>query len=217
MPLTISVIIPTLNEAAEIEAAVRSSFSEGADEVVVVDGGSRDETESIALASGACVRRSVPAQRARQMNAGAAASRGDFLVFLHADTRFLPGALEALRRAAADASLLGGGFSRRYDSPSSFLRVSSTLGNLRAAGLGWVFGDQAIFVRREVFTTLGGFPERPMFEDLDFTRRIRTCGRMHLVAPGVRTSARRFRDGILRRSIHDFLLTVTHVCLDPSP
>ncbi|MDK2973182.1 MAG: hypothetical protein PWP23_2937 [Candidatus Sumerlaeota bacterium] len=208
----ISIIIPTLNEAGTLRRAIASARAEEADEVIVADGGSTDATRRVATAAGARVIAVSPPQRARQMNAGAAAATGDLLVFLHADTILLPGSLEALRATARNSEIVGGGFWRRYRSGSVLLAVSSLLGNERARRLGWCFGDQAIWARRAVFLRLGGYPEKPLFEDLDFTRKLRRVGRIHLIVPGVETSARRFRDGTVSRLLGDILLTVHHVC-----
>lgn len=151
------------------------------------------------------------------MNAGAAAADGCLLVFLHADTLLEPGSLAALRAAARDPAVVGGGFLRRYESPSRLLAATSRIGNARAARLGWFYGDQAIWARRGAFEAAGGFPEAPRFEDLDFARRLRRLGPTRLVAPGVATSARRFHRGAAPRLAKDFLLAARHLCLGPSP
>lgn len=210
-PPSLSVIIPTLNEAAVVECAIRSAIEQGANEVVAADGGSSDATRSVALQAGARLATVSIPQRARQMNAGAVSVSGDILVFLHADTVFEPGALDALRRAAADTQIVGGGFRRRYQARSLLLAASCRVGNTRARHLGWFFGDQAIWVRRDIFDKLGGFPEEHLFEDLDFTRHLRRLGRTHLVSPGVETSARRFQDGALIRILADIFLTMRHI------
>ena len=181
-----------------------------------MDGGSEDDTVALAERQGARVLRVEPPQRARQMNAGGRAARGDVLVFLHADTVFQPGAIDALRQLASESPLVGGGFRRRYASPSLVLAASCRLGNLRASQLGWFFGDQAIWASREAFERVGGFPEVARFEDLDFTRRLRRLGPTALVVPGVVTSARRFGSRVLPRVLADSLLTVRHVCMRTS-
>lgn len=213
----LTVIVPTLNEASHVADAVASARGGAADEIIVADGGSEDPTCSVAEAAGCRVLRVSPAQRARQMNAGAEAASGDVLVFLHADTVLVPGSLQALRQATRDAAVVGGGFRRQYKSRSAILKASCRIGNLRASCLGWFFGDQAIWARREVFFRLGGYPGKPVFEDLDFTRLLRGAGKTRLISPGVETSARRFRDGASARIARDIFLTAGHICRYPAP
>lgn len=213
----LSAIIPTLNEGSRIKAALESCHSEGIDEIVVADGGSMDSTRVATLDAGATFIQVSPAQRARQLNAGARAATGDVLIFLHADTLFAPGAVTALKVAIQNPKIVGGGFERRYQTTSKVLRASSAIGNARARHLGWFFGDQAIWATAEAFKQLGGFPEKDIFEDMDFTRRLARLGPTRLIAPGIITSARRFRAGVLPRLMLDILLTVRHVCLDPTP
>ncbi len=216
-PPIISVVIPILNEAAILPAVLRSCHREGADQVLIANAGSKDEAEEVAAGFGHQVLHVAPPQRARQMNAAARVATGDLLVFLHADTIFEAGALDELRRAALDHRIVGGGFQRRFRPASPLLRMSCQIGNLRARYLGWYFGDQAIWARRDAFQRVNGFPEVPIFEDLDFSRKLRCLGRTHLVFPGCHTSSRRFHHGTLSRLTKDILLTVRHVSLDSTP
>lgn len=215
--LTISVIIPVLNEGSALAEALRACNRESADEVLVADGGSQDGTDAVAREFGHRPIQVTPPQRARQMNAAARVASGDLLVFLHADTTFELGALDALRLAARDRRTVGGGFHRKFRQAAPLLRGSCMIGNVRARYLGWYFGDQAIWARREAFDQVGGFPEVPIFEDLDFSRKLCRLGRTQLVSPGCETSARRFQNGIISRLTKDILLTVRHVSLDPTP
>ena len=163
-----------------------------AHEVIVVDAGSFDATVDIALENGARVVSSNVKQRAAQMNLGAESARGSVFLFLHADTRLPKDALARIRSTTARSRVVGGGFARRYDSPSRFLRVTCALAGMRTRLSGWFLGDQAIFVRREVFNILGGFRDLNLFEDLDFSRRMRGEGRVVTLRPAVISSARRF-------------------------
>lgn len=207
--LSLSVILPTLNEADEIASTLRSL--ESAEEILVVDGGSRDETVALALAAaeGVEVIECDRAHRAAQMNRGAGASRGEILLFLHADTRVPAEALERLRETlAGNPDIVGGGFLRRFDSPSPWLRATCRLADVRSRRLGLFLGDQGIFVRRRCFLDLGGFDEEmDLGEDLDFSFRMRRTGSTVAIGPSVLSSARRFeRRGVVSQTLRDVLL-----------
>lgn len=207
--MKISVIIPAFNEATELPATLAAlRAQEALLEVIVVDAGSTDATASLARSAGAQVISSARRQRAAQTNLGAAAARGDALLFLHADTRLAPGSLRAMEAAFQHEDVAGGGFARRYDSPALFLRATCALAEARTRLCGWFLGDQAIFVRRTVFTALGGFSEWDVFEDLDFSRRLARAGRVVTLRPPVVSSARRFHAGAARTTWRDFALTV---------
>jgi rSAM/selenodomain-associated transferase 2 len=205
----VSVIIPTLNEAATLRAAIESARRDDVQsEIIIVDGGSSDGTVELSEAAGCTVLSTSPAQRARQMNAGARAARADVLLFLHADTQLAPGALCAICEKMRDPRLVGGAFVRRYDSRSRLLALTCQLAALRNRLWGWHLGDQAMFVRASVFRELGGFAEIAIFEDLDFSRRLGRCGRIVTLYPPVISSGRRFAErGPLRTTLHDLLLT----------
>ncbi len=195
--LTFSVVIPALDEETGIAAAVASARAAGAAHVVVADGGSGDATVERARAAGATVVAS-PRGRARQMNAGARAARGDVLVFLHADTLLPPGAGRALARAYADGRTEATVFRLAFDRPSPLLAFYAL-----ATALPWgriAFGDRALSVRQDVFRAVGGFPDLPAFEDLEMVRTLGRRGGLRFLRPAVTTSARRFaRNGALRQ------------------
>lgn len=194
----VSVIVPALNEAAGIASTLASvRRQEGSVEVVVVDGGSDDGTAEAARA--ACPEATVlaaPRGRAAQMNAGAALASGSVLLFLHADTCLPDGALAAVRGALADSEAVGGCFRTAFDVGSE--GRFGTVMRLWEARLwmGWhrlAFGDRALFFRRSAFEAMGGFPDQPLFEDLDAVRAARRLGRFVFLPASVTTSARRFR------------------------
>jgi rSAM/selenodomain-associated transferase 2 len=189
----ITIIIPTFNEAGYLPTTLDAiQRNVRAHEVIVVDADSFDATIHIALEYGAHVVWSSVRQRASQMNLGTQSAQGDVFLFLHADTRLPKNALEKIEYAMAKPHVVGGGFARRYDSPSWFLRATCALAGVRTRLTGWFLGDQAIFVRREVFKILGGFSNFNLFEDLDFSRRMRCQGRVVTLRPPVISSARRF-------------------------
>ena len=152
------------------------------------------------------------------MNLGAKKSTGDILLFLHADTALLATAFEKVASALTDPHVIGGAFARRYEPASAFLNATCFLAELRSRMFGWFLGDQAMFVRRDVFERLGGFRDYDIFEDLDFARRMRREGRVVTLRPPVISSARRFQsDGALRKTLADVWVTLRYVCgADPN-
>jgi rSAM/selenodomain-associated transferase 2 len=201
----VSVIIPALNEAGTIAATARSAREAGAGEVIVVDGGSGDGTPDAARTAADVVIPSPPG-RARQMNAGARAASGAILLFLHADTTIPGGAIESVRKAVERDGFLGGAFSVRLAvSPSApplrraSLRLTARMIGVRAQLFRAYTGDQAIFLRRDVFEKIGGYPEIPLMEDVELSRRLSRRGRTVLLSLPVTTSARRWEThGTLR-------------------
>lgn len=189
--LAVSIVVPVLNEAATIEAALTRLRGDFAGcELIVVDGGSTDGTAELAHAWASVVR--APRGRARQMNEGARHTRGDVLWFVHADTVLHPAALGQLRAALADPDVVGGGLSLRFDRRSRALDYLAWISNHRARRLHHIFGDQAMFVRRAVFEELGGFPDLPLMEDLELARRLHRRGRLAVLPATSTASARRF-------------------------
>lgn len=204
--MRIAVVIPTLNEELRIARAIDSARREGADEIVVADGGSDDRTARIA-AERALVVRGVRGRGAQQ-NAGARAAAGDVFLFLHADSTLPAGAVEAIRRELRGPRVAGGTFSLRFGDRHPLLRVYAWFTHFRPLLLH--YGDQGIFVRREVFERMGGFSEIPLMEDVDFLRRLEHEGARVVIDLPVTTSSRRFREnGIVRQQ----LLNVTLVGL----
>lgn len=200
MARSLSIVIPALDEAANLARVLPTLVArEPAAEVLVVDGGSADDSRA-AVARVPSVRwLSGPRGRARQMNAGARAARGDILLFLHADTVLPEGAGTAILAALADAGTVGGRFDVRLDSRRPLLALVGWLMNRRSRLTGICTGDQGIFVRRTTFEALGGYPDIPLMEDVELTRRLKRHGRLVALPLRVVTSARKWeREGVLR-------------------
>ncbi len=209
----ISVIIPTLNEEATLQATLDSVAANQADyEVIVVDAGSSDKTAEIAHGAGARLLVSPRRHRAAQMNFGAKEAKGEILFFLHADTRIPTAALKRIEQALARADMVGGGFRRYFDSKSLFLRASCWVAGIRCRVSGLFLGDQGIFIRRSLFEKLGGFRELDFFEDVDLCRRMKEFGRVATLGPPVLSSARRFeRFGPVATTFTDLSLSLRYI------
>jgi len=192
----VSIVVPVLNEAAAIAATLARLRAPEVLEVIVVDGGSTDGTAAIAAP---LVDRLLEVEpgRAKQMNAGARAARGEILFFLHADT-IVPEGFAASIVAACERAV-GGRFDVRLDAPGLAFRMVESAINVRSRWSGLFTGDQGIFVRRDVFEGLGGFPDQPLMEDLELARAMKRRGRVAALRERVTTSARRWqRHGVLR-------------------
>lgn len=197
--MTLSIIVPVLDEAVGIEAtlAALAPYRRRGCELIVVDGGSCDNT--LALASPLADRvLAAPRGRADQMNAGASIARGDVLLFLHADTKLPANADALIRDGLARSGHVWGRFDVRFDQ-HGIMPLIAIMMNLRSRLTGIATGDQAIFVTRAAFDTIGGFPAQPLMEDIAFSARIRHISRPVYICARVTTSARRWRkQGILR-------------------
>ena len=197
----VSVIIPALNEEQQLPAVLAAVRHGAPHEFIVVDGGSTDRTLEIARAYDAIV---LPATagRAAQMNQGAAIATGEFLLFLHADT-ILPANYPALVRATlAPAGVAGGAFEFAIAGESAGQRLIERGTNWRARRRQMPYGDQGIFVRRDTFFAVGGFPTLPIMEDYEFVRRLRRLGTIALAPAAALTSGRRWhRLGPLRTTL----------------
>ncbi|MFQ5901518.1 MAG: TIGR04283 family arsenosugar biosynthesis glycosyltransferase [Thermodesulfobacteriota bacterium] len=188
---TISVIIPTLNETETILDTIRHVREAEDVEIIVVDGGSTDTTISIARETADHILYAM-ASRGGQMDVGAEKARGDILLFLHADT-YLPKGWDSMVRNGVKTDSIGGAFNLSINSDNKYLSFVSCIANLRSRFLGMTYGDQAIFVKRDVFNRVGGFKGLPLFEDVDLWRRLKRCGRLVIMKDSVHTSSRRWK------------------------
>lgn len=202
----LSVVVPALNEAERIERTlVRALHGSGLPEVevLVVDGGSTDGTPDLAARHTRVL--TGPLGRARQMNVGARAARGQVVLFCHADTLLPQGYGLAVQRALADPGVVGGAFSPSFDARHPLLALMTWGLSLPTTRL--MFGDQALFARRTALEAVGYYPEIPLMEEVRLVQSLRRLGRMVRLPERVVTSARRFQErGVWRQTLLDLAL-----------
>jgi rSAM/selenodomain-associated transferase 2 len=212
--MRLAIVIPALNEAANL-ARLLPDLARGCPgaEIVVVDGGSRDDTTAVVAGQPGSRLLATARGRAIQMNHGARATGGDTLLFLHADTRLPDGAAGAIERTLAEPGVVGGRFDVRFDNGRPLFRVIAWLMNTRSRASGICTGDQAIFVRRADFEAVGGYPDIPLMEDIELSRRLKGRGAMRALRLRVTTSARKWeREGPLRTIGLMWALRFLHFC-----
>ena len=208
LPPDISVIIPVLNDAEVLDCALSSTQDCAGVECIVVDGGSSDESAEVAQSRGVKLLHS-PAGRARQLNTGAEVAEGTFLLFLHADTRLPEGFDHHVRRILPEAGVAAGAFQLKIDAPSARLRLIERAANWRSRYLQMPYGDQAIFLRAELFREIGRFSDLPIMEDFQLIRRLKGRGRIVIAPAAVVTSARRWKQlGALRTTLINQLMVL---------
>jgi rSAM/selenodomain-associated transferase 2 len=212
--MRLAIVIPALNEAANLSRLLPdlARGCPGAD-IVVVDGGSGDDTAAVvARLPGPRLLESARG-RAVQMNHGAREARGDTLLFLHADTRLPDGAARAIEQTLAEPGVVGGRFDVRFDNERPLFRVIAWFMNTRSRASGICTGDQAIFVRRADFEAVGGYPDIPLMEDIELSRRLKRRGKLRALRLRVTTSARKWeREGPLRTIGLMWALRFLHFC-----
>ncbi len=209
----ISIVIPALNEEDAIGQALESTQgAKGVLERIVVDGGSRDGTVKEALDHGARVIESV-AGRSRQMNEGAWRAQGNILLFLHADTRLPSGYENHVHRILSRSGTAAGAFRLSIDDSFAGLRWIEKLAHFRSVRMAMPYGDQAIFLAKETFFRVGGFPEMPIMEDFELMRRLGRQGRIEIAPAPVLTSARRYREvGFFGTTLINQAIILAYLC-----
>ena len=205
--LSFSVIIPTLNEADNIESLLAYLTQLDKEiELIVVDSESSDNTELLAKKY-AKVIQAPKRGRGAQMNAGAQVAIGDILWFLHADCRPHADSINVMREALANPKVVGGGFGYFLDHPGLHFRLAETLSNYKNRLLKWLFGDMGIFIRRHIFKRMGGYAEIPLMEDMNFCKRLKKNGEIVILPQRMKTSARRWlEEGYIKNSVRSWLL-----------
>ena len=231
----ISIIIPVVNEAPIIEEALWQVKSLGSQrfeatsklrslkhnpqvEIIVVDGGSQDETVNLAKQSGVTVITSSGIGRAYQMNAGAAIAQGDILLFLHVDTQLPVNYEQLVQKTLSRPKVIAGAFELAIDGPDKSLRLVETLVKMRSRFLSLPYGDQAIFLTKQVFQDMGGFAELPIMEDFELVQRLKRRGKIAIAPVPVITSSRRWQKlGVLQTTaINQLIILGYYLGISPS-
>jgi rSAM/selenodomain-associated transferase 2/rSAM/selenodomain-associated transferase 1 len=208
--ISLSIIIPTLNEADTISETIAGIHQSKGTEIIVVDGGSEDGTAEISESLGVKVLRTSP-PKAAQMNAGAAKAGGNVLLFLHADTRLPEKFGQGVLAAAAQNGFSAGAFSLGINSPKTGLRLIEKIANWRSRFFQMPYGDQALFVSRNLFHEIGGYPDYPIMEDFELIRRLKRTGKIILLPQSVQTSPRRWLNlGIFKTWLLNQLIIVAY-------
>lgn len=209
----ISIIIPTLNEAANLATTLYLA-QQGYDiEIIVVDGGSQDQTVAIAQSLRVQIL-SATLGRANQMNAGAKIATGDILLFLHADTRLPWGFDTAIRQNLEnDSQLVAGAFELQIDDSRWIFRIIEKLVNWRSHFFSLPYGDQAMFLKTKTFWELGGFANLPIMEDFQLVQRLQKQGKIAIIPLPVVTSARRWQKlGVCKTTLINQLIIIAYFC-----
>jgi len=208
--VTISVIIPTLNEADNISRLIPFLKSlDNALEIIVVDGGSTDGTPD-RIGDGALLIRS-PRGRAIQMNLGARQANGEILWFLHADCMPHPHSITAIREALRNQHIVGGAFEYQLDHEGRFYRLTEFFSNRKNHRLKLLYGDMGIFIRKRIFWEIGGYPEIPLMEDMALCTAMKKHGEIVILPYRILTSARRWvEEGPLKNMVRNWILQIAY-------
>ena len=210
LSLRISTIIPVLNEREIVSAAIERAWAAGADEVIVSDGGSTDGTLEVASAADCRVVRADPG-RGSQMNAGAEIALGDVLLFIHADNWLPDRSCDQIRDSMEEADIRWGGFQQQIEDPGVLFRWIEMGNSARSRYQSLVYGDQGLFVARDLFQSLGGFAPLPLMEDFELSQRLSKQGRPALLPGPIHVSARRWRaKGLARQTLRNWAISASY-------
>lgn len=208
MPPTISIIIPVLNEEAILQQTLERLQINSNVEIILVDGGSKDRTVTIAKQMNIRVV-VAKSNRARQMNVGAAIARGDILLFLHADTQLPVNFVDLVRQTLSRPKVIAGAFELAIAGDSKALRLVEIMVKLRSHLLSLPYGDQAIFISQKLFEDLGGYAEMAIMEDFEFMNRLKRRGKIAIAPGAVITSGRRWQKlGVFKTTLINQLIII---------
>lgn len=213
----ITVVVPVLNEENIISKTLSSLALSDSEQLIVVDGGSTDRTVSLAQKF---TDRVYITKRGRghQMNFGAERSQGDILLFLHADCILPSEAFGMIRNVLKDNRISAGAFDLSVDHPKLLFRIIEFGANLRSRVTSIPYGDQGLFMKREVFEHAGGFQDIPLMEDIEISRRLKKMGRISFVRPPIKTAPRRWlKEGPVFTTLRDWTIAVSFAFLKVSP
>ena len=214
MPSTFSVVVPTLNEEGNIDEVIQQTRTTGDCEIIVVDGGSSDATLERANEADQILESSPG--RAIQQNFGAKHATREILVFLHADCRLSPGFDKAAINALNEGAIAGC-FRQQIDHSARKYRMIERGNAWRVRNLGWIYGDQGLFIRKDMFEQLGGFPEIPLMEDLYFSKMLKKKGKLAVVNHPLIVSARRWeKRGMFVQTVSNWsFVALAHLGVSP--
>lgn len=215
--IKVSVIMPVFNEAKTLGKTLEKLKLSEDEELIVVDGGSTDDTVAIAKEYTGKVF-SAPSGRASVMNYGAERASGKILIFLHADCIPPDNAFDIIRKSLSDKDVAAGAFILRIDHTGAVFRIIESVSNIRAKMTGLMYGDQGMFLRRALFEKIGGFADIPLMEDIEISGRLKKEGKVIFVDPPVTASARRWmNEGIIYTTLRDWSIAFSYTFLNISP
>ncbi|MGL5805725.1 MAG: TIGR04283 family arsenosugar biosynthesis glycosyltransferase [Xenococcaceae cyanobacterium] len=205
----ITIIIPVLNEAENIETTLSKLTNNLDVELIVVDGGSRDRTVEIVQNLKIKVVVSKQLGRAKQMNLGASVANGNILIFLHADTNLPINYQEIVKEILSQSKVVAGAFKLKIDSKKKCLRIVELMVNLRSRLFSLPYGDQAIFFKKSIFEELGGYSDLPIMEDFELIQRLKRRGKIQIASAQVITSSRRWdKLGVFKTTLINQLVII---------
>ena len=212
----ISIIIPTLNEEAHLPKTLAAVAGIDKCEVILVDGGSSDQSVAVATQYGCTVLPSPPG-RAKQMNTGATVARGEIFIFLHADTVLPCGFSQTVSDALSRKNVIAGAFSLQLDNTGLKYRIICRGANIRSSLLQLPYGDQALFIKKDTFQQLGGYPDLPIMEDYAFVKLLKSHGHISILPDFVISSARRWENlGVMKTTcINQIIVFSYHLGIAP--
>jgi rSAM/selenodomain-associated transferase 2 len=213
----ISIVMPVLNEAKELRNTLGILKLSENEELIIVDGGSSDETMSIAGEFTDKVFKTKTG-RANTMNYGAEKATGDIILFLHADCALPDNAFNVIRETLNNKMISAGAFYLSINSPGLRFRMIESAANLRSHATSLLYGDQGIFMRRSTFKHVGGYADIPLMEDIEISQRLRKTGKLALTKPAVKASPRRWlEEGVLYTTLRDWTIAFSYTFLKISP